>query len=132
MPHHGHVDERLAPEVDAYIAALPDDRREVLDELRRTVREAAPEAEETIAYNMPALRLGGRFLVSYDSYRRHVSLFPASDRVVTALGSEIEPYLAGKGTIRFPAGRPIPLGLVDRIVRIRVEEVRGPRSEAAG
>jgi uncharacterized protein YdhG (YjbR/CyaY superfamily) len=119
-------------DVDAYLAALPDDRRQVLAELRRTVRAAAPEAEETIAYRMPALRLGGRFLVSYDAYRRHVSLFPASDAVVTALGPEIDPYLAGRGTIRFPAGRPIPLDLVDRVVRIRVDEVRGVTSGEDG
>jgi uncharacterized protein YdhG (YjbR/CyaY superfamily) len=128
VPHHEPVSETEAPDVDVYFARLPDDRRAVLAELRRTVRAAAPEAVETIAYNMPALRLGGRFLVSYDSYRRHISLFPASDAVVTALGPEIEPYLAGKGTIRFPAGRPIPLDLVDRIVRIRVDEVKGGKS----
>jgi uncharacterized protein YdhG (YjbR/CyaY superfamily) len=110
--------------VDAYLRGLPEDRRGVLDELRRAVLAAAPEADEVIAYKMPALRLDGRFLVSYDSYRRHVSLFPASEAVVAQLGAEIEPYLAGKGTIRFPAGRPIPLDLVDRVVRIRVDEVR--------
>jgi uncharacterized protein YdhG (YjbR/CyaY superfamily) len=78
-----------------------------------------------IAYNMPALRLQGRFLVSYDAYQRHVSLFPASEAVQAALGAALEPYLAGKGTIRFPAGRPIPLDLVDRVVRLRVAEVGG-------
>ena len=112
------------PGVDAHLAGMPDDRRAPLEEMRRTIRAAAPEAEETIAYNMPALRLGNRFLVSYDAYRRHVSLFPASGAVQSALGAELEPYLAGRGTIRFPAGRPIPLDLVDRIVRMRVEEVR--------
>jgi uncharacterized protein YdhG (YjbR/CyaY superfamily) len=112
--------------VDAYLRGLPEDRRGVLAELRQAVRSAAPQAVETIAYNMPALRLDGRFLVSYDSYRRHVSLFPASEAVVAQLGAEIQPYLAGSGTIRFPAGRPIPLDLVDRVVRIRVAEVRRP------
>jgi uncharacterized protein YdhG (YjbR/CyaY superfamily) len=112
------------PGVDAHIAGLPEDRRGTLEELRRTIRAAAPDAEESIAYDMPALRLGGRFLVSYDAYRRHVSLFPASGAVRAALGADLEPYLVGKGTIRFPAGRPIPLDLVDRIVRLRVAEVQ--------
>jgi uncharacterized protein YdhG (YjbR/CyaY superfamily) len=110
--------------VDAYLRALPDAQRSVLEELRATIRHAAPEAEEGIAYDMPAVRLGGRFLVSYGAYRRHVSLFPASAGVRGALGGELEPYLSGKGTIRFPAGRPIPLGLVERIVRVRVQEVQ--------
>jgi uncharacterized protein YdhG (YjbR/CyaY superfamily) len=117
-----------AAEVDAYLAGLPADRRGGLEEVRRTARAAAPEAEEVMAYNMPALRLDGRFLVSYDAYRRHVSLFPASAAVQAALGAELEPYLAGKGTIRFPAGRPIPLDLVARVVRIRVEEMLAGQS----
>ena len=74
---------------------------------------------------MPALRLGGRFLVSYDAYKTHYSLFPASEAVVAALGDELTHYLTGKGTIRFPADRPIPTTLVARIVQIRVREVGG-------
>ena len=75
--------------VDEYLAELPDDRRAVVDELRRTINAAAPDATETIAYQMPALRShGGQFLVSYASFKAHYSLFPASDEVVKALGSE--------------------------------------------
>jgi uncharacterized protein YdhG (YjbR/CyaY superfamily) len=116
--------------VDAYLAALPDDRRAALAELRQTVTAAAPEATETIAYQMPALRShGGQFLVSYAAFKHHYSLFPASDAVVEALGAEVAPYLAGKGTLRFPADRALPLDTIARIVRIRLEEVaaRGDR-----
>jgi uncharacterized protein YdhG (YjbR/CyaY superfamily) len=109
--------------VDDFIAGLPEPRRTAMAELRRAVTAAAPEAVETIAYGMPALRLGGRFLVSYDAYKAHYSLFPASDAVVGELGDELTPYLAGKGTIRFPADRPIPTDLVARVVAIRVTEV---------
>ena len=109
--------------VDAYIAALPDDRRAAMEGLRRTVNGAAPDAIESIAYQMPALRShGGQFLVSYAAFKAHFSLFPASEAVVEALGEELRPYLAGKGTIRFPADRPIPLALVARIVAIRLAE----------
>jgi uncharacterized protein YdhG (YjbR/CyaY superfamily) len=109
--------------VDDYLAMLPDDKRIVLEELRRTVNAAAPEATETIAYEMPALRShGGEFLVSYAAYKNHYSLFPASGAVVEALGAELTPYLAGQGTIRFPVGKPIPLGLVNKVVGIRVAE----------
>ena len=110
--------------VDEYLAELPVDRRVVVEELRETVNAAAPDATEVIAYDMPALRShGDQFLVSYAAYKAHYSLFPASDVVVRALGGEIEPYLAGKGTIRFPASRPIPLGLVTKVVEIRLAEV---------
>lgn len=116
--------------VDAYLAALPDDRRAALAELRQAVNAAAPEATETIAYQMPALRShGGQFLVSYAAFKHHYSLFPASDTVVDTLGDEVAPYLAGKGTLRFPADRPLPIDTITRIVKIRLEEVaaRGVR-----
>src|SRR5438552_15120560 len=86
-----------ASTVDEYLAELPADRRSVVEELRQTINAAAPEATETIAYQMPSLRSpDGRFLVSYASFKSHYSLFPASDDVVKALGAEIEPYLAGR------------------------------------
>ena len=109
--------------VDAYLAGQPDDRRAVLEDLRRTVNAAAPEATETIAYSMPALRShGGQFLVSYAAYKKHYSLFPASGEVIAALGDELATFLAGRGTIQFPADKAIPLDLVRRIVEIRVRE----------
>jgi uncharacterized protein YdhG (YjbR/CyaY superfamily) len=109
--------------VDAYIAELPPERRAVMEDLRRTINAAAPDAAESIAYDMPTLRTrDGRFLVSYAAFKNHYSIFPASERVVSTLGDELIPYLAGKGTIRFPASRPIPLGLVRRIVETRVKE----------
>ena len=109
--------------VEEYLAELPDPQRAVVAELRRTVNAAAPDATESIAYQMPALRShGGQFLLSYAAFKNHYSLFPASDVVVAAIGDELTPYLAGKGTIRFPASRPIPLALVTRIVEVRVAE----------
>jgi len=108
--------------IEAYLAALPEGRRAAVEELRATVRAAAPDATEVIAYRMPALRLDGRFLVSYASFARHLSLFPASEGVRAALGDELAPYLAGRGTIRFPAGQPLPLDLVRRVVEARLAE----------
>lgn len=116
--------------VDEYLATLPPERRSAMEQLRQAVTAAAPGATESLAYKMPALRShGDQFLVSYDAYKNHYSLFPASDAVIEGLGDELRPYLAGKGTIRFPADRPIPLDLVQRIVEIRVSEnaARGRR-----
>jgi len=94
-----------------------------MDQIRAAVRAGAPDAVEGISYGMPALRSHGRqFLVSYDAFKQHYSLFPASQGVVDGLGDEIQPYLAGKGTIRFPADRPIPVGLIRRIAGIRFGE----------
>jgi uncharacterized protein YdhG (YjbR/CyaY superfamily) len=115
--------------VDEYMATLPADRRGPMELLRQTIKAAAPDATEVITYKMPGFKSHGQFLVSYDAYKNHYSLFPASDPVVEGLGEELTPYLAGKGTIRFPASRPIPADLVRKIVEIRVAEntARGER-----
>ena len=113
--------------IEDYLADLPSDRREGVETLRRIAGAAAPEAVETIAYQMPTLRLDGQFLVSWAAFRKHYSLFPASAVVVETLGADIAPYLAGKGTIRFPADRPIPEDVVTRVVRTRVTELRAGR-----
>ncbi len=109
--------------VEEYLTALTEERRAGVEELRRTINAAAPEATETIAYGMPALRShGGQFLVSYAAYKKHYSLFPASEAVVEALGEKLTPYLAGKGTIQFPADSPIPAAVVTKIVKVRFAE----------
>ena len=112
--------------VDDYLAGLPADRRAGVETLRGTIRAAAPEATETIAYSMPAFRShDGQFLVSFAGYRKHYSLFPASGAVIEALGEELTPFLAGKGTIQFPVGEPIPVALVTKVVTVRFAENAG-------
>lgn len=109
--------------VDEYLARLPEDRLAPMTLLRATIRAAAPDATEVITYKMPGFKSHGTFLVSYDAFKRHYSLFPASQVVVDELGDAIRPYLAGRGTIRFPANRPIPADLVTRIVKVRLKEI---------
>ncbi len=111
--------------VEEYLAALPDEQRAVLEELRAAIATAAPEAAETISYQMPTFTQGGRLLVSYAAFKRHYSVFPASEAVRDALGSEVAPYVAGQGTLRFPAGRPIPFDLVTKVVAVRLKEIAG-------
>jgi uncharacterized protein YdhG (YjbR/CyaY superfamily) len=118
--------------VDGYIASLPEGRRAAVQALRQAIRGAAPAAVETIAYRMPAFKMDGRFLVSYAAFKNHYSLFPASAVVVEAVGDELTPYLAGKGTIRFPASAPIPASLVTEVVKVRVAEVTARDGPGSG
>jgi uncharacterized protein YdhG (YjbR/CyaY superfamily) len=111
-----------AASVDDYLATLPQDRRAVMESLRGTINAAAPEAIEVISYGMPAFKSHGQFLVSYDAYKNHYSLFPASEAVVEACGNELEPYLTGKGTISFRADKPLSAALVTKIVQVRFAE----------
>jgi len=108
--------------VDDYLAAIPEERRAVMEALRQTIKAAAPDATELISYGMPAFKSHGQFLVSYDAYKNHYSLFPASEAVVEACGNELKPYLTGKGTISFRADNPLPAALVTKIVKVRVAE----------
>ena len=118
--------------VEEYLARLPDDRRTTAEEIRGMIRAAAPEATETIAYNMPAYRSDGdRFLVSFAAFKEHYSLFPASDVVVEALGEELTPYLRGRGTIRFEAADALPVALITRVVRVRLAEVAARARDGA-
>jgi uncharacterized protein YdhG (YjbR/CyaY superfamily) len=120
--------------VDEYLATLPDDRRAAMEQLRQTIRAAAPNAHEQLSYKMPAFKTHGQFLVSYDAFKKHYSLFPASDGVVESLGDEIRPHLAGRGTIQFKADRPLPLDLIRRIIEIRLgeNEARATAREGEG
>ena len=109
--------------VDEYMAALPPERRAAMELLRSTIKVAVPDATEVISYKMPAFKShGGQFLVSYDAYKAHYSLFPATDAVIEACGDELTPHLFGSGTIRFPADKPIPVALVTKIIEIRWAE----------
>ena len=111
--------------VDAYMAVQPDSMRPALEGLRATIRGAVSDAEETIAYDMPAYRWQGKFVVSFSAFKKHVSLFPASGAVLAVHGEVLKPHLSGKATLRFDPAKPIPADLIADIVRIRLNEVAG-------
>jgi uncharacterized protein YdhG (YjbR/CyaY superfamily) len=92
--------------VEDYLAALPEEQRVVLEKLRKTIRAAAPEATETISYQMPTFKDHGRVLVYYAAFKDHCSLFPASNAVMEALGKELKPYFSGKGHSASPQTSP--------------------------
>jgi uncharacterized protein YdhG (YjbR/CyaY superfamily) len=107
--------------VDAYLARLPADARVALEDLRATIRGAAPDAREVISYRIPAFRRQ-RDLVYYAAYADHLSLFIGSLATSRAWAGPIAPYLGAKTALHFTADRPLPKALVRRIVRARVRE----------
>jgi uncharacterized protein YdhG (YjbR/CyaY superfamily) len=106
---------------DEYLAALPEDKRAALEALRRTIREAAPEAEECVSYSLPAFRQGGP-LVAYGATARHCALYLMSGQTVEAHRDDLAGYDTSKGTIRFAPERPLPDALVRKLVRARIAE----------
>ena len=112
---------RTAPEtIDEYIAASPPEVRAILERIRSTIRAAAPGAEEVISYRMPAFKLHG-VLVYFAAFRHHIGLYPPVSGD-TELEAAIAPYAGEKGNLRFPLAQPIPFGLIERIVKLRVKQ----------
>jgi uncharacterized protein YdhG (YjbR/CyaY superfamily) len=111
------------PRVDAYLAALPADQREVLQALRERVAALAPEATELISYGMPAFKLGDRFLLSYAAWKRHCSIYPPGDDLLARYATELEGYGRTKGSLHFTMAQPLPDGLVVDLVRQRVASI---------
>lgn len=106
--------------IDEYIAQSPSDVQETLRTLRKVIREAAPDAEEKISYQMPAFALHGN-LVYFAAHKNHIGLYPAPSGV-EVFKEELTGYLAGKGSIQFPLDQPMPYDLIARIVKARVAE----------
>lgn len=105
--------------VDAYIAAQPPERRAVLDAVRKTILAAMPGAVETMAYQMPAYRVGKRIVLYFGGWARHVALYPTAAEFPGELEREAAPYRTSKGTLQFPLKAPIPLDLIARIAACR-------------
>lgn len=107
-----------AATVDSYLAALDSEQRTALEKLRRDIHAAAPGAEDCISYRIPAVRLDGKVLVWYGAHTGHCSFYPGA--VVQAFAHELRAYEVSKGTIRFPAGKPLPVTLVRKLVKARI------------
>ena len=107
--------------VDDYLARVGEDQRAALDKLRRTIRAAAPQAEECISYQLPAYRLNG-MLVAFGATRTHCAFYPMSASTVETFKAELAGFETSKGTIRFQPDNPLPAALVRKLVKARVTE----------
>ncbi len=107
--------------VDEYIKSFPMEVRMILEKMRRTIREAAPQAEETISYHMPAYKLNGKNLVFFAAFKNHIGFYPIPSGI-EAFKEELSSYKQGKGSVQFPFDEPIPYDLVRKIVIYRMKE----------
>jgi uncharacterized protein YdhG (YjbR/CyaY superfamily) len=112
--------KKPAKTFDGFLSALTPEKRAALERLRKTIRAAAPHAEECISYGIPAFRLGGKFLVGLGAGADHCSFYPGS--ALKAFGKELKGYDTGRGTIRFQPDKPIPAALVKKLVRARIRK----------
>ena len=108
-------------DVDEYIAGFPNEVRTILEKVRTTIRKAAPGAQEKISYRIPTFTLDGKYLIYFAAFQKHVGLYPAP-RGAEEFKEELAAYGGGKGTVQFPFDKPIPFGLITRIVKFRIKE----------
>jgi len=106
--------------IDEYIAGFPAEIQGLLEQMRATVKNVAPQAEEVISYGMPAFKLNG-ILVWFAAYSKHIGFYPHNTGIV-AFKKELTPYKSSKGAIQFPLDKPLPLDLIAEIVKFRVIE----------
>jgi uncharacterized protein YdhG (YjbR/CyaY superfamily) len=105
--------------IDDYIDPFPAGVQVILQEVRDRIRNAVPAADETISYGIPTFTMGGRSVVYFAGWKHHISVYPVPNGDAT-FEREIEPYRAGKGTLKFPLGQPIPYDLVERVAALLV------------
>ena len=107
--------------MDEYIAGFPTETQNVLEQVRAIIKKEAPNAEETISYAIPAFNLNKHNLIYFAGYKNHISLYPVP-KGSEVFEKEISKYKSGKGTMQFPLDKPLPLGLITKIVKNRIKE----------
>lgn len=107
--------------IDEYIDTFPEDIQRILQQVWRTIKAAAPEAGEKISYGIPTFTLNGKYLIYFAGWKNHISIYPIPTGD-DAFNKEISQYVAGKGTLKFPIDKPIPLKLITKIVKLNVAE----------
>nr|WP_303869966.1 DUF1801 domain-containing protein [Acetobacterium wieringae] len=106
--------------IDTYIGQFPAEVQQILQEIRQVIKEAAPEAEEKISYQMPTFYLGGN-LVHFAAYKKHIGFYPAPSGI-EKFKQDLSKYKSAKGSVQFPINQPIPFDLIRKIVAFRVAE----------
>lgn len=108
---------------DDYIASQPEAAQRILRRVRSAIRKTVPRAEEAISYQIPAYKLYDLPVLYFAGWKRHFSLYPASERLVAAFREQLAPYVVKKGTIRIPFSQPVPIKLIESIAKLRAKEV---------
>lgn len=109
--------------VDEYISTFPEETQKRLEELRRTIKAAAPEAGEKISYGIPTFTLNNTYLIYFAGWKNHISIYPIPTGS-EAFNKQVSKYVEGKGTLKFPLDKPLPLKLITKIVKLKVAEHR--------
>lgn len=108
--------------IDEYIAGFPENVQKILQEVRMVIRNTAPEAVETISYDMPTFNLDGKYLVYFAGWKKHIALYPVTEKIFQLFPGELSGYKGTKGSVHFPLNKPIPVELIRKIVEQLIVE----------
>ena len=106
--------------IEEYISGFPEETQKLLRQVRASIKEAAPEAAEKISYGIPTFTLAGN-LVHFAAFKNHIGFYPTSSGI-EKFKEELSIYEGAKGSVKFPIDKPLPLGLISKIVKFRVKE----------
>ena len=108
--------------INEYISLFPDNVKKMLQSIRQTISQTAPQAEETINYQIPTFKLNGKNLVHFAGYKNHIGFYPTASGI-KAFQKELSRWPSAKGSVRFPLDQPLPVNLIKEIVKFRVKEI---------
>ncbi len=111
-------------EIDEYLAALDEPKRSTLEDLRRSILEVIPEAEQGISYGMPAFKVDGKVVAGFAAFKHHLSYLPHSGSVLPELGEDVSGYEMTKGSLHFPVDQPLPKALVQKLIAVRLSHLQ--------
>ncbi len=109
--------------IDQYIAAFPEDAQQALQEVRRIIKQTAPDAVECISYNMPTFKYTNKYLVHFAGYKKHIGFYALAPET-SPFKDEFAKYTTGKASVQFPLSEPMPLDLIKRVVMYRIKEMQ--------
>jgi uncharacterized protein YdhG (YjbR/CyaY superfamily) len=118
------IDVVSEEEIDAYLAQLEEPKRTTLRELRKTIHEVIPDAEQCISYRMPAFRLHGRVVAGFAAFTNHLSYLPHSGSVLAELADDLVGYVSTPSALHFPVDQPLPKSLVEKLIEVCLRQVR--------
>lgn len=112
-----------ATDIDDYLEHLEEPKRRTLENLRKTIVSIVPEAEQGIAYGLPAFRVHGKVVAGFAAFTNHLSYLPHSGSVLSQLSDDVASYTTSKGALQFPVEKPLPRALVKKLIRVRLMEL---------
>lgn len=121
------MDKTIPKSIDEYILLYPQEIQEILNTIRKVIKDSAPNAEEKISYGMPTFALNGN-LVHFAAYKNHIGFYPSSSGI-SSFQQELSEYKTSKGAVQFPIGKPVPYELISQIVKYRVAENQSKAEE---